>query len=654
MPNRDLRILIADDDEDDFILIKEFVHDGFPDAKLHLDWACSGQEALSCLDNDNYNICLFDFRLGEFNGLDLLRNVREKGFTLPIIFLTGQGDEETAVEAMKAGASDYLGKANLSGETLSRAIIQSLKLHTEEEQRRKAESTLNAQDILLQAVADASNILLTGKNHKDSILKAMKNLGTALKVESAEIYQSMDRENGNLKFSQCFSWKKNIFNGDKSGSIFSSSSNEILNLEKKFLSLKEGTFTQIGTRDLSLPAKELFHNRGIASFFLVPIIIEEVFWGFIAFGNSESERQWSRNEESLLKTVAASIGSKIRRHNDEVAFHSIVVGTSSQLGDDFFHSLVSNLASALPVCKAYVSEMIGFNSSESSILAGWDSGEFVHKKMFNVKNTPFEEVIAGMVSFNSDSDLEIFNGNSFPGKENVKSYAAVPCFDSHLRIIGHLSVMDDKPMLDKQRTLSVLKIFAARAGAELERKRNESLIRNMAYHDALTGLPNRILLNDRLEVALAQAQRSQSLLAVLFLDFDHFKTINDNLGHDVGDQVLREVAVRLKNCLRNQDTVARLGGDEFILLLSEINSQLDAENLANKILHAIRKPLQIDEHELNISLSIGVSLYPRDGETSTELLKHADQALYLSKNQGKNCFQFYDLKKIGLKRIEAQ
>jgi diguanylate cyclase (GGDEF)-like protein len=172
----------------------------------------------------------------------------------------------------------------------------------------------------------------------------------------------------------------------------------------------------------------------------------------------------------------------------------------------------------------------------------------------------------------------------------------------------------------------------------------------MAYHDALTGLPNRILLNDRLQMALAHAQRSQSLLAVLFMDFDHFKLINDNLGHDIGDQVLKGVAARLKKCLRSQDTVARLGGDEFILLLSEFNSPLDAENLANKILQEIRKPLQIQEHKLNISLSIGVALFPRDGETSTVLLKHADEALYFAKNQGKNCFKFYNSKDVGMQR----
>jgi diguanylate cyclase (GGDEF)-like protein len=642
----DLRILIAEDDEDDFILTREFVKDGFSSVTVHLDWARTGQEALSYLADNQYNVCLFDIRMGALNGLELLREVQKRGYKLPIIFLTGYGDEETAVEAMKLGASDYLSKASLSGNVLSRSISLALELHSEKDQRHIAENALDAQGILLQAVSDASTVLLTGKNHQESIKEAIQILGMALKVDSACIYQNLDHSNGKQKFLKCFSWKKNDIHDESFEDIFAGPTFGSIELESKFTSLKQNKFTQLDINELPLPAKEFIQGQGILSFILVPIIIEDVFWGFITFGNSQPKIQWSRNEESLLKTVAASLGSKIRRHDDEVAFHSIVEGTSSQLGDDFFRSLVTNLASALPVGKAYVSEMLGVNSTECSILAGWDNGEFVQDKMFNIKNTPFEEVIAGMVSFNSNSETNIFNGNSFPGQHNVKSYAAVPCFDSQLRINGHLSVMDSKPMLDKQRTLSVLKIFSARAGAELERKRNESLIRNMAYHDALTGLPNRILLNDRLQMALAQAERSQTLLAVLFMDFDHFKTINDDLGHDVGDQVLKGVAARLKKCLRNQDTVARLGGDEFILLLSEINSPLDADNLANKILHEIRKPLKIQEHELDISLSIGVALYPRDGDTSTVLLKHADEALYSAKNQGKNCFKFYNPKEM--------
>ena len=362
MQIHDLRILIADDDEDDFILIREFIKDGFPTSSLHIDWARSGQEALSFLDTNGYNVCLLDVRLGEFNGLELLSEVRKTGLALPIIFLTGQGDEETAVEAMKLGASDYFGKSSLSGKTLSHAITQSLELHKEKDQRHIAESTLDAQDILLQAVSDASTVLLTGKNHQDSILEAMKILGKTLKVNSAEIYQNLDSSNGKQKFIKCFTWKNQNSHTENNENIFANPNCGNLELEKKFTSLNENKFTQIAIKELPLPAKERFSAQGIHSFILVPIIIEDVFWGFIAFGNSQPERQWSKNEESLLKTVAASIGSKIRRHDDEVAFHSIVEGTSSQLGDDFFRSsgIESGVGSSCRECLCFRNDRYQF------------------------------------------------------------------------------------------------------------------------------------------------------------------------------------------------------------------------------------------------------------------------------------------------------
>ena len=214
-------------------------------------------------------------------------------------------------------------------------------------------------------------------------------------------------------------------------------------------------------------------------------------------------------------------------------------------------------------------------------------------------------------------------------------------FDSYYKILGNLAVMDDKTMLDKKRTLSILKIFAARAGVEMERKRTESAMRNMAYHDALTGLPNRILLNDRLEMALLQAQRNNGLVALLYIDFDYFKKINDTLGHDVGDELLQSVGNRLKECLRHQDTVARLDGDEFILLLPEITKHEDAGKLAQKLLEKIRPTFSIDQHEINITLSIGIGLYPIDGKNAKNLIKYADEALYWAKNNGRDCYHFY-------------
>jgi diguanylate cyclase (GGDEF)-like protein/PAS domain S-box-containing protein len=174
-----------------------------------------------------------------------------------------------------------------------------------------------------------------------------------------------------------------------------------------------------------------------------------------------------------------------------------------------------------------------------------------------------------------------------------------------------------------------------------ERKRAEEQIKELAYHDALTGLPNRLLFNDRLSVAVAQAHRSASRLAILFLDLDRFKVINDSLGHSLGDRLLQEVAERLQAGVRQGDTVARLGGDEFILLLPGIGRAEDAAKVAEKILETLKFPVRLEDRELFVTASIGISLYPEDGFDVESLIKNADTAMYRAKEQGRDNFQLY-------------
>lgn len=175
-----------------------------------------------------------------------------------------------------------------------------------------------------------------------------------------------------------------------------------------------------------------------------------------------------------------------------------------------------------------------------------------------------------------------------------------------------------------------------------ERKRAQDEIRHMAHHDALTHLPNRILFNDRLTLALAHAHRNKELMAVMFLDLDRFKMINDTLGHTAGDQLLREVAHNLRKCVREDDTIARLGGDEFSLLLPGITPIEHITHIAEKILNVFKKPWIICGYELYITGSIGIALYPYDGKDVETLLKNADIAMYHAKEQGRNNYQFYN------------
>ncbi len=175
-----------------------------------------------------------------------------------------------------------------------------------------------------------------------------------------------------------------------------------------------------------------------------------------------------------------------------------------------------------------------------------------------------------------------------------------------------------------------------------DRKYADELITYQAYHDNLTDLPNRVLFKDRLSLAVLQAKRHDAGLALMFIDLDRFKLVNDTLGHTIGDKLLQQAALRLKACLRSGDTLARLGGDEFTAVLPELNDRKDAVQIAEKFLACLRLPFELAGQSVHISASIGIVIYPADGESSDELIRHADIAMYDMKAQGKNGYSFFE------------
>jgi diguanylate cyclase (GGDEF)-like protein/PAS domain S-box-containing protein len=174
-----------------------------------------------------------------------------------------------------------------------------------------------------------------------------------------------------------------------------------------------------------------------------------------------------------------------------------------------------------------------------------------------------------------------------------------------------------------------------------ERRKAQDMIRQLAYHDALTGLPNRALFEDRLRVALAQAQRQRQMVAVMFLDVDRFKLVNDTLGHTGGDTLLRAVAEELSGVIREGDTVARVGGDEFTLLLPAMSDETDALAVAERILETFKRPRFVDGQEFSVTTSIGITIFPQDGSDVDTLLRNADTAMYRAKERGRDNFQLY-------------
>lgn len=188
-----------------------------------------------------------------------------------------------------------------------------------------------------------------------------------------------------------------------------------------------------------------------------------------------------------------------------------------------------------------------------------------------------------------------------------------------------------------------------------KQKEAERHLDYQAHHDALTDLPNRVLFNDRLLMGIAKAKRNDQSLAVMFIDIDHFKYVNDTFGHNEGDNLLQAVAKRLKACLREEDTLSRMGGDEFTVLLQDLTGE-GTEMVARKILDAMKLPFNIGEHKLYVTASIGISVYPKDGDKPMELLKNSDTAMYRAKEDGRNNLRFFrsNMHEFSMRRIQME
>jgi diguanylate cyclase (GGDEF)-like protein len=240
--------------------------------------------------------------------------------------------------------------------------------------------------------------------------------------------------------------------------------------------------------------------------------------------------------------------------------------------------------------------------------------------------------------------FEVIKMRIYPGIGIWTSHAVTIVFTTALAILT-TSIVGYR-MKQLNRTLQSLNSDLQNYNEELctemlKRQQAESRIMHLAHHDPLTNLPNRTLLEDRIDQAIAHAQRGRQLAAVLFIDLDKFKHINDSLGHRAGDQLLQQVADRLRRCVRDDDTVARLGGDEFVMCLSGLTDQKAALPIAEKALHALNASFDIAGHTVNISASIGISVYPADGKTAAELLHAADAAMYFAKSIGGENYQYF-------------
>jgi diguanylate cyclase (GGDEF)-like protein/PAS domain S-box-containing protein len=326
----------------------------------------------------------------------------------------------------------------------------------------------------------------------------------------------------------------------------------------------------------------------------------------------------------LAKSIKAR-AQDLQRRNEEI--QQLVELKTHELAREKERALITLESIADAVITADSNGIIDYLNPVAERLSGWSEQEAVGKPIIDLfkvfDETSLEEVanpvlqcLQNGLPFMRQENTAFINRN---GDAVAINESAAPLRDKHDNITGVVLVFHD--------------VSSAR-----------KLTQQMSYqatHDALTGLPNRILLVEHMETTLRHAQQSGRPLAVMFLDLDRFKIVNDTLGHDVGDELLQQVADRLKACLREGDIVSRLGGDEFVIITSEIKGRDAVQLLAERVLKSFHTPFELGQSEFFTSTSIGISVYPEGGTTSEELMKNADSAMYRVKAEGKNNFRFY-------------
>ncbi|SNS98676.1 PAS domain S-box-containing protein/diguanylate cyclase (GGDEF) domain-containing protein [Noviherbaspirillum humi] len=368
---------------------------------------------------------------------------------------------------------------------------------------------------------------------------------------------------------------------------------------------------------------------GSVLFTLSTIVLFTILVGWTAFLLTRIDLQRDHAEAALQDSlrdqeqhVQALSDANARLHNE--------IAVRRQAEDSLFHEhersevTLNSIGDGVITTDAHGD--VRYLNPAAERMTGWSNAEASGKPIGDVfciidaiSRQPLERPVEEAMQQNAVrvvTDCLLVNRD---GSELAINDSCAPMRDREGRIIGAVLVFHDvSAMRDMSQRMAYL-----------------------AQHDYLTGLPNRFLLNDRLAQAIALALRHGKRAALMFLDLDRFKHVNDTLGHVIGDLLLKQIAARLKDCVRECDTVSRQGGDEFVILLQEVADTIGAARVAAHILEAIGKPYFIDDHEIHISGSIGISICPEDGEDSETIIKHADAAMYQAKAEGRNNYQFF-------------
>jgi diguanylate cyclase (GGDEF)-like protein/PAS domain S-box-containing protein len=581
-----IKILLIEDNAYDFALIDEMLAER-EGARFSVKQVGRLAQGIKLLAEESFQVVLLDLGLPDSQGLATLARIQEKSVETPVILLTGLDDEGIGLEAVEKGAQDYLVKGQFNAGMLTRSIRYAI-------QRKKAEETIRKAKELSEAINQINELMDLSLGFQIIMERIMEKATHAIKADSAVIYQ---REHGRWKIISAWGLPPTIIG-------------EIYGLEEMVFSR-----FQLNDQQSVLVTEQtnirFINDYQIQSLIEVPLTSGDAIIGAFSLHYHTPDCWFSDSQYDFAHKVGKTVS---------LALKNYLLYEERQKSEERYRYLFQNANDPIFIIDTEL-------------------------KFINVNRRAVDLFGYELVEFTAMNVVDLVPADQIPRLQGElkkrESQEAMEKLSTNMRTKwGHFLDVEisSSPFMEGQNVMGSIHIVRD----VTQSKRMEDEIRYQATHDILTGLANRMLFMDHLALSISQGHRYNEIQAVMFLDLDRFKSINDSLGHAAGDKLLQLISERLKECVRETDTVARIGGDEYNILITQMVHPEDATAIANKILSATSKPFAIDGHQLQVTISIGISLYPADGEDAETLLKNADIALYHAKEQGRNNYQFYN------------
>ncbi|MDA3945714.1 MAG: diguanylate cyclase [Helicobacteraceae bacterium] len=587
-----LRILIVDDDK----ITTNILANMLENEQRHVVTCNSGSEALATYYNQVFDIILSDINMPQMSGLELIKKIRKHDKKIKIAIFTNFDNKQHMLTAIEYGVNQFFSKPfqkehfldvinNLSNEILA---------------LRTTENELNRQQNILHAIKEMSEKLLQHDDWNETLHQQMKMLKDAADASSIFIFDNINTKN------PIMAQRHLSINDNYEAFTPNTLHYRELNLQDWKDRLSDNECIHGFIDDFNKEQQSLLNAYKIKALLMLPIFANGTWWGFMGIGTHQ-RKLFDQSSLEMLQTVARIIGSAVNNHRNLRNY---------EIRSAMFEHTVDGI-----VLTSVKNGIINVNKAFTNI-TGFTKDDVLGKDPKLLKSSIHDKL------FYSQMWEQINNEGYWQGEIKNRRKNG----ETYIEWLSITAIKDVKGTV--QNYMGIFSDVTAHRSSELE-------YAHLATHDSLTGLANRVLLEDRLCQALNHAKRYNKSVAVIFCDLDNFKPINDTYGHMAGDLALKTCSDYFCSVVRAEDTVSRYGGDEFVIILGDIEETDEITSVAEKILNIINVPFDINENKLSLQMSAGISYYPRDGDNTIELVQKADQAMYQAKKEGKNRFFYY-------------